>query len=195
MYKKNKTYRIVLLGLLTAIILIQTSVPLLGYIPIGLLSITIIPVTVIVAGIVLGPLDGAIVGGVWGIITFIRAFSAPTSPLAPILFTNPLISVFPRIVIGLVAGYLFHKFLSRKVNDVIGMSITGVVGSLTNTVLVLGLSYLLLKEPYANAMGINVEELLPVILGIVATNGVPEAIMAGILTPIIVKPLMKTRKE
>lgn len=195
MKKKNKTTRLVLLGLLSAIIIIQTFVPILGYIPTPVLSLTIIQVTVIIAAIVLGPLDGAIIGGVWGVITFIRAFTFPTSPLAPIIFTNPLISVFPRVMIGVVAGILFYKVLKDRMNETLAMSISGVIGSLTNTILVLGFVYLFVREPYANAIGVNVEKLLPAILAVVGTNGVPEAILSGILTPIIAKPLLKIRKK
>ncbi|WP_281730437.1 ECF transporter S component [Metabacillus endolithicus] len=77
MNNNNKTFRLVLLGMLTAIIIIQTSIPFLGYIPIGPLSLTIIQVTVIIAAIVLGTKEGAIIGGIWGMITFIRNFCRP----------------------------------------------------------------------------------------------------------------------
>lgn len=195
MASKNKTFRIVLLGMLTAILLIQTSIPFLGYIPIGPLSLTIIQITVIIAAIVLGPLDGAIIGGVWGLITFIRAFTSPTSPIAPIVFTNPLISVLPRILIGVVAAIVFHKLLKGKLNDTAAMSIAGILGSLTNTILVLGLIYLFYRDPYANYLQMDVSELLPALLTIVGTNGITEAILSGIFAPIIAKPLLKIRKQ
>lgn len=191
--KKNKTFNIVILGMLSAIIIIQTTVPFLGYIPIGPLSLTIIPVTVIIAAIVLGPKEGAIVGGIWGVITFIRAFVAPTSIIAPIVFTNPLISVLPRILIGVVAAYVFHRMLSGKFNETIRMSVAGVLGSLTNTILVLGLIFLFYREPYANFLSIDLEQLLPALLTIMATNGITEAVLSGILAPIVSKPLLKLR--
>jgi len=195
MNKKNKTFRIVILGMLSAIIIIQTTIPFLGYIPMGPLSLTIIQVTVIIAAIVLGMKDGAIVGGVWGMITFIRAFVAPTSPIAPLIFTNPLVSVLPRILIGVVAAYVFHRMLSGKLNETVRMSIAGVLGSLTNTILVLGLIYLLYREPYANFLKMDMEQLLPALLTIVATNGITEAILSGVLAPIISKPLLKLRRK
>lgn len=193
--KENKTFRMVLLGMLSSIIIIQTTVPFLGYIPIGPLSLTIIQVTVIIAAIVLGTKEGAIVGGIWGIITFIRAFVAPTSVIAPIVFTNPLISVLPRILIGVVAAFMFHRLLNRKLNETLRMSFAGVLGSLTNTVLVLGFIYLFYREPYANFLQMDLEQLLPALLTIVVTNGITEAILAGVLTPIISKPLLRLRKK
>lgn len=195
MYKNNKTFRMVLLGMLSAIIIIQTTVPFLGYIPIGPLSLTIIQVTVIIAAIVLGTKEGAIVGGIWGIITFIRAFIAPTSVIAPIVFTNPLVSVLPRILIGVVAAYVFHRILSGKLNETVRMSVAGVLGSLTNTVLVLGFIYLFYREPYANFLELDMEQLLPALMTIVATNGITEAILSGVLAPIISKPLLKSIKK
>ncbi|MGS2778550.1 ECF transporter S component [Robertmurraya sp. GLU-23] len=195
MNKKNKTFRMVLLGMLSAIIIIQTTIPFLGYIPMGPLSLTIIQVTVITAAIVLGTKEGAIVGGIWGIITFIRAFVAPTSVIAPIVFTNPLVSVLPRILIGVVAAYVFHRLLSGKLNETVRMSVAGVLGSLTNTFLVLGFIYLFYGEPYANFLKLDMEQLLPALLTIVATNGITEAILSGVLTPIISKPLLRWRKK
>ncbi|MFT8320248.1 MAG: ECF transporter S component [Bacillus sp. (in: firmicutes)] len=192
MNKKNRTLRIVLLGMFSSIIFLQATIPFLGLIPIGPLSLTFIHVTVIVAAIVLGPAEGAVVGGVWGIITFVRAFTNPTSIIAPIIFTNPLVSVVPRILIGVVAGFVFHKLLKNK--NAAAMSIAGIVGSLTNTILVLGLIYLFYRTPYANMYKIDVNEILPVLLGIVGTNGIPEAILSAVLVPIIAKPLLKLRK-
>ena len=106
MDNKNKTFRSVLIALFCAIIIVQNFVPFFGYIPVGPLNLTTIHVTVIIAAIVLGPRDGAIVGGVWGLITFIRAYVWPTSPLATIVFVNPLVSIVPRILIGVVVGYV-----------------------------------------------------------------------------------------
>ncbi|CAG9610685.1 ECF transporter S component [Pseudoneobacillus rhizosphaerae] len=195
MNNNNKTFRIVLVGMLSAIIIIQTTIPFLGYIPIGPLSLTIIQVTVIIAAIVLGTKEGAIIGGIWGFITFIRAFVAPTSLIAPIVFTNPLVSVLPRILIGVVAAYVFHRLLSGKLNETVRMSVAGVLGSLTNTVLVLGFIYLFYREPYANFLKMDLEQLLPALLTIVATNGITEAILSGVFTPIISKPLLRMRKK
>lgn len=192
---QNKTFRIAILSVLTAIIILQSFIPFLGYIPIGPLSLTIIQITVIIAAIVFGPGDAAIIGGVWGMITFIRAFISPTSPIAPIIFINPLISVLPRILIGVTAGYSYKLLNKTKLGSVGSMPIASLLGSLTNTILVLGLTYFLYKEPYANAYHINVSQVLPALLYIVVTNGIAEAILSFIFAPLIAKPLMKFNKK
>lgn len=192
---ENKTFKLAILGVLTAIVIIQTFIPFLGYIPVGPLSLTIIPITVIVSAFVLGPRNGAIVGGIWGMITFIRAFVAPTSPLAPLIFTNPLISVVPRILIGVIAAYAFISFSKTKLSSAWSMRLGALLGSMTNTILVLGLTYLFYKEPYANAMDMDVSEVLPAILYILVTNGIAEAILSAIIAPVLARPLLKLYKN
>ncbi|GEB75990.1 ECF transporter S component [Sporolactobacillus inulinus] len=192
---KNATYRLVLLSIFTAIILLQNFVPFLGYIPMVALSLTIIHITVIIAAIVLGPTGGAIIGGVWGMTTFIRAFTFPTSPVAPIVFTNPLISVFPRIMIGIISGNVYLKLKKMGCPHYVSMSIASLLGALTNTVLVLGLIYLFYRQPYANALHMDVTQLLPALLAIVFTNGIAEAVAACIIAPTVATAILKARSK
>jgi len=152
--------------------------------------LTTIHVTVIVAAVVLGPKDGAIVGAAWGLIDWLRAFIAPTSALAPLVFTNPLVSVVPRILIGVVAGWVFIM-LKKRVSTPLSLTLAGVAGSLTNTLLVLGLIGTLYRHAAAGFYQVNLSKLMPYILGIVGTNGVPEAILAGVLVPLIGGALLR----
>ncbi|MGO3381528.1 MAG: ECF transporter S component [Loigolactobacillus coryniformis] len=194
--QKNKAYRISILAMFIALIIIQNFVPLFGYIPLGLLDLTTIHITVIIAAIILGPKDGALVGGAWGLITFIRAFTSPTSPLAPLVFTNPVVSIVPRILIGLVAGWLFI-WLQRKIKRTPAMMLAALVGALVNTILVLGLIYLFYRTPaVAQAYGTaDVSRLGGLLLVVVATNGIPEAILAAVVAPLICTPLLRFRKQ
>ncbi|MCZ2491526.1 ECF transporter S component [Dellaglioa carnosa] len=191
MKTNNKTYHMSILALFIAIVIVQNFVPLFGYIPVGPLSITTIHITVIVAALVLGWKDGAFVGGVWGLITFIRAFVSPTSPIAPIVFTNPIVSIVPRILIGIVTAVVFYFIYKWWKNKTLAMIIASVLGSLVNTVLVLGLIYLLYHGQAANFYKVDMGQLLPYIMGLVVTNGVPEMILAGVVAPLIAAPLQK----
>ena len=192
--QKNKTYRIAILGILSAFIIIQTFVPFLGNIPIPPLNPTIIHITVIVAAFVLGTKDGMLVGLVWGLARMVKAYTLPASPLDLLLWTNPIIAVVPRVMVGLVAGLVFHAFLKRK-KEKVGMVIAAVLGSLTNTVLVLGFIALFYGNEYATALNVDPSNLLKVLAGIVATNGLGEAVAAGLIAPFIAKALMKVRRK
>lgn len=192
--QKNKTYRIAILGILSAFIIIQTFVPFLGNIPIPPLNPTIIHITVIVAAFVLSTKDGMLIGLVWGLARMVKAYTLPASPLDLLLWTNPIIAVVPRVMVGLVAGLVFHAFLKRK-QEKRGMVIAAVLGSLTNTVLVLGFIALFYGNEYATALNVDPSNLLKVLAGIVATNGLGEAIAAGFIAPFIATALMKVRRK
>lgn len=187
----QKTRRLVFLSFFTAIIIVQNLVPFLGYLPIGPLDLTLIHITVIVAAFVLGPVDGAIVGGIWGVITFVRAFIWPTSPLATIVFVNPLIAILPRIMIGIVAGGIFGIALKRYKKPYRVLPVAAILGACCNTLLVLGQIYLFYQGKSQILYHIDAKALLPYLLTVVGTNGIPEAILAGIVAPLISVPLIK----
>ena len=98
---------------------------------------------------------------------------AAIAPLGPtdVLFTNPLIAVLPRLFIGPVA-WLVWRALERK--PVPALIAAGLAGSLTNTVLVLGMIGLLGGAPWG------------VLLPIVVANGLPEAAASAIITLAVV---------
>lgn len=191
--KKNnsKTYQLTIRAILTAIIIVQGMVPFMGNIPLGVISITIIHITVIIAAITLGPKDGMFIGLIWGLTTLIRAWTMPTTPLDSLVFTNPIISVIPRIFVGAVAGYAF-LFLYKRTRK-IGFSSIGAaaLGTLTNTGLVLPLMGLIYTGPVASTMGTNTSGLTAALAAIAVTNGIPEIITAVVITPLLAKAIFK----
>lgn len=100
----------------------------------------------------------------------LQAAIAPTGP-ADVWFTNPLLAVFPRLAIGPVAWGVWRALKHWATP---GLIAAGIAGSLTNTVLVLGVIGLLGYLPWAA---------LP---ALVWANGLPEAILSAILTLVIV---------
>ena len=196
MKRRQQIQRSPIRSILIAIIILQDFVPFLGNIPVGPLSITTMHVTVIIAAIVVGPVDGAIIGGVWGILTGVRAFVAPPRPLAPLVMVNPLVSVVPRIMIGLVAGYLYRWLARLSKQPRLAMILAGIAGSLTNTGLVLGAIALFYRTPaVARAYGVNVDHLLPALETIMATNGLAELVFAAIVVPLVAYPVLEVRRR
>lgn len=192
MTQHRKIYRLVLLSILTAIIILQTFIPMLGNIPLTpVFSLTLIHITVIITALVLGPWEGAFIGAVWGIGSCLRAYIAPYSAIEQMIFTNPLIAILPRVLVGLTAGYSYRALRKIKRFDFSLLSIASVIGALTNTVLVLGLIFIVYRASYAHYLHVSYAHLLPVLVAIVVTNGIPEAIAAGIIAPIVSKALRK----
>ncbi len=162
--------RIVIAGVMAAIS-IFLGVTRLGFIPwFAGASITIMHVPVIIAAVLAGPGAGLAVGLLFGVASLIQAAVAPNGP-ADAWFTNPVISVLPRLAIGPIA-WLVYRALARA--KVLGLAASGIGGSLTNTILVLGVLGLYAYLPWA-AVGT-----------IAIANGLPEAAVAAILTVAVV---------
>jgi uncharacterized membrane protein len=170
MLEKRTTRSIVITGLMAAIAVVLGWTHW-GFIPwIGGAALTIMHVPAIIAGIIVGPMAGAAVGLVFGIFSMLQAALAPTGP-ADVWFTNPLLSVLPRLFIGPFA-WLVYQALKRW--PAAALAISGAVGSLTNTGLVLGMIGLFGFLPWA-ALG-----------GIAIANGLPEMAASAIITTAVV---------
>lgn len=188
--KKTRNYHIAILSVFIAIILIQNFVPILGYIPVGPLSITLIPITVIVAALVLGLKDGVILGTLWGAIVFIRAFTWPTSPIAPLVFENPITAILPRALIPVVA-YFAYKWLKKIMNHRISLIVACALGSMTNTILVLLFIYIFNRKQAPILYHVSVDKIIYALLGIVGTNGLVEMVITAVICPLIIISLNK----
>lgn len=188
-------------SILLAILAIFCFTPL-GSIPIGPIVATLAMLPVIVTAILLGPVAGSVMGGLAGLFSLIVWTFMPPTPPAAFVFSpfyslgeyqgsaaSLLICLVPRVLVGTVAG-LASRALSGMKNRPISYAIAGVLGSLTNTVLVLGGIWLFFGNQYATLF----EAPMLAIIGIlILTNGLPEAVVSAIVTPAVCAPLMKKR--
>ena len=144
----------------------------LGFIPVPNLagSATIMHVPAILGGALEGPVVGTIVGGIFGIFSFIQA-EVP-------FFRDPLVSILPRLFIGVLAWAVFVGLRSRSVD--LAAAAAGVLGSLANTVGVLGMAVLLGYLPLAAVVPI-----MP--------QAIAEAILAAVVTVVVVRGVMLYR--
>lgn len=110
---KLKTKDLTTIGILGAIVIMLGLTPL-GFIPLGVLTITSLHIPVIIAGIIEGPVVGGFVGLIFGFFSIFNAMTRP-GPISFVFF-NPLISIMPRILIGVVTG-LVYKSLKDKDNN------------------------------------------------------------------------------
>lgn len=195
-------HHLTLLALFSAIIVVMANVPFLGYIPLGFMNATTIHIPVIIGACLLGPKSGAFLGGVFGLTSLINNTLKPlvtSFVFTPFYSLDPrfsgglrslVICFVPRILIGIIAGLLF-KWLKSRTGPVLACGVAGFLGSMTNTVFVMGGIYLLYGTSYAEARGIGFKALFGVIMSVVGVNGVPEAILAAFLTAVICPPLYK----
>ena len=241
--------KIVIIGVLGAISIVLGMTPI-GFVPIGPTRATIMHIPVIIGAIMEGPIVGGFIGLIFGLFSIYQALTNPT-PVS-FVFLNPLVSVIPRILIGIVSyyvynslknlgkkgtlgllylvwigiisyllygiytnvvnfprtelwiilmniilliltltlAYLTHKKFKEKALDVM---ISSALGTLTNTVGVLSMIYLLYAERFVEALGGDITTTRKVIFGIGVANGIPETIIAIIIVTSVVGALKNRR--
>lgn len=208
----SKVMDMSLAGIFTAIIIAMSVVPFLGYIPLGFMNATIIHIPVIVGALLLGPRYGAYLGLVFGITSVIKATLTPTvtsfvfSPFITIggysgNLWSLVIAIAPRVMIGVAAYYVYQMVMKvfhgthKKGSQTLALWLAGIAGAMTNTLLVMNGIYLFFGSSYAAASDQVVDRLYDVILGVIVVQGIPEAIVAGILVAAIVKVLFKIKQN
>ncbi len=184
----QKTTRMVQIALLAGVEILLAFTPL-GYIPVGPVRATTVHIPVILGGILLGPAAGGILGGVFGLTSILINTLTPT--VTSFVFTpfyslgnthgnlwSLCIAMIPRILIGVVAGWVFRLLMRLQKNGSLAAAVAGFLGSMTNTILVMGGIYLFFGPAYAEARGIAYSTLIGVIGGVISFNGVIEAAAA-----------------
>lgn len=201
--KKHDIRWMVSVGLMAAIVVVLANTPL-GMIQLPIIKATTVHIPVIIGAILLGPMAGAILGGVFGVCSLISNTMAPTLlsfAFSPFMSTTGVpgalkaiwISVGCRILIGVVAGWLWKLFKKIKLNQIVALVITGFVGSMVNTITVMGSIYLLFAQQYAEAKDVAVTAVWGLIMGTVTASGIPEAIAAAVIVTVVTKVLLKSR--
>lgn len=188
-------------ALMAAIVILLANTPL-GMIQLPIIKATTVHIPVIIGAVLLGPFAGAILGGVFGLCSMISNTMAPTllsfafSPFMSMTglggaFKAVWISVGCRVMIGVVSGWFWILMKKLKVNVLVALPVTGFLGSMTNTVFVMGSIYILLAQQYAQARSVAMDAVWGLIMGTVTASGIPEAITAAILVAVIGKVMLK----
>ena len=191
-------------AMMAAIVILLANTPL-GLIQLPVIKATTTHIPVIVGAILLGPLAGGLLGGVFGICSMLSNTFAPVATsmcFSPFLSETGLVgaakavwvSVGCRILIGVVAGWLWVGLKRLKVKDIIALPVVGFVGSMTNTVAVMFSILFLFRAEYAAAKNIAMEAFYDFVIGVVTGTGVLEAIVALILVTVIGKAMLRIFK-
>lgn len=174
----------------------------LGLLPwFSMASLTLMHIPVILGAILEGPLVGMGVGLIFGVFSMLNAALAPRA-VGDILFVNPLVSVLPRVLLGFLTWVIYAGF--SKLSKKWAVPVSSFLGSLLHSVLVLGIMYIILlvvptlsDTPYLEmANNVNPDIVvdpsvanstigtisLSAIAFTLGVNGVPEAVVASIIT-------------
>ena len=196
-----KTQNMVKLALFAGIIVVLSMTPL-GYIPLGVIKATTIHIPVILGSILLGWKAGAVLGGIFGLSSLVVNTITPS--LTSFVFTpfysldgsggslwSLVVCFVPRILVGILPYFIYRSIQKLHGSDIVSLGIAGFLGSMTNTLLVMNLIYLLFGERWGAAKQISSDLIYKTILGVIAANGIPEAIVAAVITAAVGKVLIK----
>ena len=198
--RKFDTRYMVTLAMFCGVLLVMGMTGL-GFIQLPVIKATTMHIPVILGAVLLGPGAGAVLGGVFGLCSIWVNTTSPgllAFAFSPFMTTEGLPGVLKslwialgcRILLGVIAGWLWrllHKVLKK---DYLALPVTAAVSTICHTLLVMGSIYLLLAQQYAEAKNVGITAVFGLVMGTVTASGIPEAIAAAILVTVIGKALL-----
>lgn len=189
MKNKKKIFMLAIDALFLAIIVIMTFTPL-GFITIfGVVSNTLIHIPVLIGALLFGYKRGLVYGIFFGICSLLRAVTSPIGILDP-YFVNPLVSVLPRALFGLLSGLTFDliKKLPQKVSIPL-IYVSSFILTIMHTILTLGILSLVNYSEINSLATQHYGSIMLFIYGVLITNGVIEGAFALLVCPSAYIPL------
>lgn len=191
---KQRTVRLVFMALLTAIIVLLTCLPLktLG------LEITLAMIPISVGAVVLGPTSGAILGGIYGVCSFLQCFGLLCpSPLGAMLITvNPFLTLItcliPRILCGWIAGLVYVALKKVDKTNFLSHTAACLVCPVLNTVFFMGALMIFfgnteIIQGFMETLGVYNPFLF--VLAFIGINGIVEAASCFVVGTAVAKTL------
>lgn len=194
------TRKLVYMAILVAIIIIMAFTPL-GYLRTAGVEITFIQVPVMVGAILIGPAAGAILGGIFGLTSFIQCFGM--SPFgAALLEINPIFTfilcVGARVLMGWLTGLIFRALQKVDKTKFISYAATSLAAPILNTIFFVGGIILFFgSSSYIQGLmeSTGSTNVLAFAVAFVALNGVIEAGACFLLGMAITKVLASIAKK
>lgn len=182
-------------------VLLVMGVTGIGFIPLPVIKATTMHIPVILGAILLGPGAGAVLGGVFGLCSIWANTTTPNllsfafSPFMtqeglPGVLKSLWIALGCRILLGVIAGWLWKLLKKFIKQDYVALPVTAAVSTICHTLLVMGSIYVLLAQQYAEAKNVAITAVFGLVMGTVTASGIPEAIAAAVLVTVIGKALL-----
>ena len=187
-------------AIFVAIIVVMTFVPYVGMITLPFGSFTLLHLPVLLGAYLFGWRKGLVFGTAMGLCSMIKAMTTPGLSPFDLLFIWPWISVLPRALFGFLSGLFFdllHKNSKLYGNPLI-VGLLSFAFTVMHTVFVFGTLFIFFPG-IASGIFVGSGEILEgVVVGavvIISIGMLGEAILAGIITPIVGKATMFVAKR
>ncbi len=188
----SKVLTMVQLGILAGIIVIMMFTPL-GRLQIGPLYITFVMLPIAIGSIICGPLGGAVLGTLFGLISFSQCFGSDAFGTA-LMAINPIalfvMCVISRMLAGLLAGIIFKALCKIDKTRIISFAVSTLSAALLNTIFFIGALIIFFgKSEFITSM-MNGATIWKFIVTLVGVNGLVEAVVCCVAGAAIAKALV-----
>ena len=201
MKQTSGTRRLTQLALLAALLLVMNFTPL-GYLQVGPLSMSLMSIPVSIGAMLMGPVDGAILGGVFGATSFLQAVQGTSAMGAALFAYSPVGSVVvcfvARVLVGLCCGLVYQgmrKILPGK--EKVCAAVGGFSAAFLNTVFFMGFLVLLFYgSPYVQGIveALGVSNPLAFVVAVVGVQAIVEWAACCVVAAAVTVPLRKYLK-
>ena len=198
--KNNDLRTLTRLALLVAIELVMKAIGL-GSVPVGPLYMSFLTLPIAVGAITMGPAAGAVLGGVFGAVSFYDAVTGASAMTGALFQVSPvntfILCVGMRMLMGLCAGLIFKGLKGLDKPGTWSYLVSAMSAPFLNTVFFMG--YIVLAfygcdyvQSLVSAKG-AANPLMFVVL-LVGVQGVAEFLVSGILGGIVARAVTKFLK-
>ena len=188
---RKQLNNLVLLALFVGLIFLLGQTPL-GLIPLGWCNVTLLVIPVAIGTIYMGLKSGLVLGLAFGATSMVSALIKPSVLVGTLMGASLLAVVvmtfLPRLCIPLVIWGVY-TLLAKKQKH-IAVAVAAACGSLTNTILYLGLMLI-----FYMMAGIDNTAVLTAIGATAGGAGPCEAIAAALICPPILTALWRIRRQ
>lgn len=192
---RQKICKITVLGMMIALLFVFANLHIPQ--PAGL-NITFDMIPVAISAMAVGMAGGAIVGTVFGLISFSQCFGWFNGSIlgAELLKINPVLTfvqcVFPRLMVGILVAVIY-RMISKRVNFHLCSTIVGFSAAFINTLLFMSsLIILFINTDYLQSM-VAGRSIIAFVITSVGINAVVEMIVSTVLTGAVGASLRKAK--
>lgn len=188
------------LALLVAIELVMKAVGL-GSVPMGPLYMSFLTLPIAVGAITMGPMAGAVLGGVFGAVSFYDAVTGASAMTGALFQVSPLhtfiLCVGMRMLMGLLVGLIFQGLKKADHKGTWSYFVSSMAAPGLNTLLFMGYIVLAFYNcDYVQSLVANKGASNPFmfVVLLVGVQGVAEFLVSGILGGIVARAVNKYLK-
>lgn len=181
------------IALLIAIEIIMAYTPL-GYLRVGPLTMSFLTVPVAIGACVLGPAAGAILGGVFGITSYINAVTGTSAMTGAMFQLNPITCAITcigaRILMGFIVGWIFRLMAKVDPKKIFRYIVASFAAPLLNTILFMGCIVLFFyNSDYVQGLVTSLGATNPFmfVILLVGVQGLVELVVCGVVSTAVSK--------